>query len=81
MENCINNAVFLQWDDSGTDPRVKTVHQTWLRVLETVIPGDGGEVRQLPPSVAQVMPGTQGAFPLGLGHAVHYVSPRVALIG
>lgn len=76
----MNKTLLFQWDDSATDPGVKTVHQAWLRVLETVVPGEG-EVRQLPPSVAQVLPGTRGAFPLGLGHAVHYVSPRVALVG
>lgn len=73
----LNRAI---WDDSDTDSVVKTAHEAWLRVLETVVPS-GSEVRQLPPSVAEVMPGTRAAFPLGLGHAVHYVSPRVALIG
>lgn len=71
----------FQWDDSDTDSVVKTAHEAWLRVLETVVPSNGSDVRQLPPSVAEVMPGTRAAFPLGLGHAVHYVNPRVALIG
>lgn len=74
----LNRAI---WDESETDPRVKSIHQAWLRVLETLVPGESAEIHQLPPSVAQVLPGTRGAFPLGLGHAVHYVSPRVALIG
>ncbi|KAK8383276.1 hypothetical protein O3P69_011626 [Scylla paramamosain] len=74
----LNRAI---WDDSEADSGVKSIHEAWLRVLETVVPGESAEIRQLPPSIAQVLPGTRGGFPLGLGHAVHYVSPRVALIG
>ncbi|XP_074221365.1 ubiquinone biosynthesis monooxygenase COQ6, mitochondrial isoform X7 [Camelus bactrianus] len=37
--------------------------------------------RQLPPSVARVDAKSRVLFPLGLGHAVEYVRPRLALIG
>ncbi|KAG0723920.1 Ubiquinone biosynthesis monooxygenase COQ6, mitochondrial [Chionoecetes opilio] len=69
------------WEDNESDARVKSIHQAWLRLLETVVPGESKDIRQLPPSVARVLPATRGTFPLGLGHAVHYVGPRVALIG
>lgn len=69
------------WDDSGTDQIVQSVHERWLKLLETFLPGRGADIRQLPPSVSTVMPNSRGAFPLGLGHAVHYVAPRIALIG
>ena len=42
--------------------------------------GDESNVRQLPPSVIEVE-GSRGAFPLGIGHAVDYVSHRAVLIG
>ncbi|MPC35587.1 Ubiquinone biosynthesis monooxygenase COQ6, mitochondrial [Portunus trituberculatus] len=74
----LNRAI---WDDSEVDSRVKSIHTAWLKVLETMVPGESAETRQLPPSIARVLPGTRGGFPLGLGHAVHYITPRVALIG
>jgi hypothetical protein len=36
---------------------------------------------RLPPTVIDVAAGSIGTFPLGLGHASHYVKPRMALIG
>ena len=45
------------------------------------MPSGSRGVHQLPPSILEIIPGSRAAFPLGLGHAVHYVAPKVALIG
>ena len=37
--------------------------------------------QQLPPTVVDAEMSTRAAFPLGFGHASHYVAPRLALIG
>lgn len=76
--DALNRAI---WDNSSTDQTVQAVHEKWTNLLDVIIPSQGADVRQLPPSVSAVVPGSRGAFPLGLGHAVHYVAPRVVLIG
>ena len=45
------------------------------------LPAGSSSVRQLPPLITGVQPGSRGAFPLGLTHASNYVRHRVALIG
>ncbi|XP_071794453.1 ubiquinone biosynthesis monooxygenase COQ6, mitochondrial-like [Asterias amurensis] len=73
----VNNAF---WDDSMKIEAATTVGQLFNSVLSVVKPS-GSAVRQLPPSVASISPGSRAKFPLSLGHASHYVKPRIALIG
>lgn len=48
--------------------------------LKTVLPStDDGEV--MPPTVTSIRAGSRASFPLGFGHAVKYVKPRVAVLG
>lgn len=76
--DALNRAI---WDESRSDHVVQSVHERWMKLLETFVPSQGADVRQLPPSISGVVPNSRGAFPLGLGHSVQYVAPRVALIG
>ena len=70
----------IQWDNSHHDPNINSVGQMFQGVLSTVFP-EGSSVRQLPPSVIGIEAGSRGRFPLAMGHALHYVKPRIALIG
>ncbi|XP_069167947.1 ubiquinone biosynthesis monooxygenase COQ6, mitochondrial isoform X2 [Procambarus clarkii] len=76
--DALNRAI---WDNSTSDEMVQSIHEGWVKLLDTFLPSSGADIRQLPPSVSAIVPNSRGAFPLGLGHAVHYVAPRVALIG
>ncbi|XP_068215314.1 ubiquinone biosynthesis monooxygenase COQ6, mitochondrial [Palaemon carinicauda] len=69
------------WDESASDPVVQKIHERWMTLVNTVAPGQGSDYRQLPPGISGIVSNSRGAFPLGLGHAVHYVNPRVLLIG
>ncbi|XP_038072685.1 ubiquinone biosynthesis monooxygenase COQ6, mitochondrial-like [Patiria miniata] len=68
------------WDDSRKDQIATSAGQFMNSVLSLVRP-DGSGVRQLPPSVSSISPASRAMFPLSLGHASHYVKPRIALIG
>ncbi|XP_064105632.1 ubiquinone biosynthesis monooxygenase COQ6, mitochondrial-like, partial [Macrobrachium nipponense] len=76
--DALNRAI---WDESASDPVVQKIHERWMNLLNTVAPGQGWDYRQLPPGIGGIVSNSRGAFPLGLGHAVHYVRPRVVLIG
>lgn len=69
------------WDDSHHVASLDIVTQIFEDVLKVLQPDDSSSVRQLPPSVGGIQPGSRAKFPLGLGHAMHYVKPRIALIG
>ncbi|XP_022088641.1 ubiquinone biosynthesis monooxygenase COQ6, mitochondrial-like [Acanthaster planci] len=73
----VNNAF---WDDSHKDQMATSAGEFLNSMLSFVQP-DGSAVRQLPPSVSSISSASRAMFPLSLGHASHYVKPRVALIG
>lgn len=56
------------------------VSQIFKVCAVNLLQAEESNVRQLPPSVVDVE-GNRGAFPLGIGHAVDYVSHRAVLIG
>ncbi|GFN83093.1 ubiquinone biosynthesis monooxygenase coq6, mitochondrial [Plakobranchus ocellatus] len=50
-------------------------------VLNNILPADTEGMRQLPPTVIDVVEKSRAAFPLTLIHSSQYVRPRIALIG
>lgn len=69
------------WDDSHHVASLDVVNQIFGDFLKVLQPDDSSSVRQLPPSVSGIQTGSRAKFPLGLGHAMHYVKPRIALVG
>jgi ubiquinone biosynthesis monooxygenase Coq6 len=51
--------------------------QTFLESLQL----KNDSLRQLPPSIDSIVNKSRAVFPLGFGHAVHYVQPGVVLVG
>uniref|UniRef100_A0A8C4RAE3 Ubiquinone biosynthesis monooxygenase COQ6, mitochondrial n=1 Tax=Eptatretus burgeri TaxID=7764 RepID=A0A8C4RAE3_EPTBU len=72
------NSVF--WSDSQRSEFTDTASSAFRSALSLILP-TGSSVRQLPPSVASIDPGSRATFPLGLGHATDYVAPRLVLVG
>jgi len=71
------------WDDLHQNMLAQNVSERvfdFMRQINVNFSYNSCSVRQLPPSVIDIE-GPRAAFPLGLGHAVDYVSERAALIG
>ncbi|XP_036590202.1 ubiquinone biosynthesis monooxygenase COQ6, mitochondrial [Trichosurus vulpecula] len=75
--DAINSAF---WSDANHTDFIDTAGSV-LQYAFTLLQPTNSSARQLPPSVAKVEPKSRALFPLGMGHAVEYVRPRVALIG
>ncbi|KAM9067373.1 ubiquinone biosynthesis monooxygenase COQ6, mitochondrial [Sarcophilus harrisii] len=75
--DAINSAF---WSDANHTDFIDSAG-SMLQYAVTFLQPTKSSARQLPPSVAKVGPKSRALFPLGLGHAVEYVRPRVALIG
>ncbi|XP_001636145.2 ubiquinone biosynthesis monooxygenase COQ6, mitochondrial [Nematostella vectensis] len=77
--DAINNAF---WEDMDRHPAVDTASKLAQSISSFIEPFAGSSSAvQMPPSISGVEEGSRGMFPLGLGHATHYVQPRLALIG
>jgi ubiquinone biosynthesis monooxygenase Coq6 len=70
----------LQWKTFPRDKIVDIATQRFSGLLESVFERSNA-VRQLHPSISGVEEGSRAAFPLGFGHATHYVGKGVALVG
>lgn len=68
------------WHERDKDSTVMSISQKYQELLNYVF-SDNQVVRQLPPTVVGVDPGSRASFPLSLIHSSNYVKPRVALIG
>ncbi|XP_074091842.1 ubiquinone biosynthesis monooxygenase COQ6, mitochondrial isoform X2 [Macrotis lagotis] len=75
--DAINSAF---WSDASHTDFIDSAGSI-LQYAVTLLQPTKSSARQLPPSVAKVEPKSRALFPLGLGHAVEYVRPRIALIG
>ncbi|XP_020841966.1 ubiquinone biosynthesis monooxygenase COQ6, mitochondrial isoform X1 [Phascolarctos cinereus] len=75
--DAINSAF---WSDASHTDFIDSAGSV-LQYAFTLLQPTNSSARQLPPSVAKVDPKSRTLFPLGMGHAVEYVRPRVALIG
>lgn len=85
MRNLFLPFIFLpKWDDGDKNLTATNVSERIYQMLKVFdvssTNGEGSSVRQLPPSIVQ-LESRPAAFPLGLGHAVDYISDRAVLIG
>ncbi len=72
--------IFSQWEKPVTDPFAANVTNVVTQALKTLkIPEKRKEV--VPPMITDVVKSSRASFPVGFGHAVSYVAPRVALVG
>lgn len=79
-EEFVDNLNDALWKVHPKDGIVEGGMKALQQLLETFQLQTGAS-RQLQPSIAAIVEGSRAAFPLGFGHAVHYVQPGVALIG
>jgi len=68
------------WDPLPQDDLVTKVNKVVRDALAS-LNADSTPSRQLPPTVSGIDKDSRAAFPLSMGHAPHYVKPRIALVG
>ncbi|KAF2897094.1 hypothetical protein ILUMI_09075 [Ignelater luminosus] len=75
--DALNEAI---WKTHQQNSMVTEAMKTFNKCLDFIqLPSSA--VRQLPPSISGVEPGSRAAFPLGFGHASNYITKGVALVG
>ncbi|XP_023244187.1 ubiquinone biosynthesis monooxygenase COQ6, mitochondrial-like isoform X2 [Centruroides sculpturatus] len=79
-EEFVNELNMKLWDESEKNRTVESVLSFVNGAMSTFCPAKGN-LRQLPPSIAEVEEGSRACFPLGFGHASEYAVPRIVLIG
>lgn len=79
-EEFVDNLNDALWKTYPKDSIVEGGMKALQQMLET-LQLQSGVSRQLQPSISRIVEGSRAAFPLGFGHAVHYVQPGVALVG
>ena len=73
----INSALWKVYPKDG-------MVESGLRALQQLLDGlslQTGVIRQLQPSISDVIEGSRAAFPLHFGHSVSYVRPGTVLVG
>lgn len=76
--DAVNDAL---WHDREKNEVAGKLLDGFKNVLNNILPTDGEGVRQLPPTVIDVVDKSRASFPLALTHSSQYVRPRIALIG
>ncbi|KAK3780653.1 hypothetical protein RRG08_028101 [Elysia crispata] len=76
--DAVNDAL---WHEREKNEIAGKLLDGFKNVLNNIVPADSDGVRQLPPTVIDVVDKSRASFPLALTHASQYVRPRVALIG
>ncbi|XP_022902305.2 ubiquinone biosynthesis monooxygenase COQ6, mitochondrial [Onthophagus taurus] len=73
----LNSALFKTFQRNNIVQEANKILDTFFKLIN--LPPNC--MRQLPPSVCDVVEGSRAAFPLGFGHAANYVGKNVALVG
>ncbi|XP_029642862.1 ubiquinone biosynthesis monooxygenase COQ6, mitochondrial isoform X1 [Octopus sinensis] len=76
--DAVNNAL---WHDDKKDQLALTFGNFMENFLQKLVPGGGGSLRQMPPTISNVDEGSRALFPLAMNVASYFVRQGVALIG
>ncbi|XP_065063236.1 ubiquinone biosynthesis monooxygenase COQ6, mitochondrial-like [Rhopilema esculentum] len=77
--DAVNNAF---WADCDRHPLIDRSASVLQSIISAIQPGTfAGSKLMQPPTISGIDRSSRAMYPLGLGHASHYVNSRVALIG